>query len=212
MPFGLRGSDAGHSLIVVDSNVPIRWSPRKQNAIMSGDKTPAPLQLDQAQELAAVSSFLASLPQNVIPSSVDPTKPIDPHLVLDFDTRSPQAAEEVQSMVDDVWLRNPVMLYCRHWSIVSRELKSMLGGMNLSPPPTIFDVDLRDDAQVLGPLITRLTTTELPVLLIGGKPVGSISDIRALKESGELQTMIAAAGAVVDGEEKRKRRRRHQLR
>lgn len=65
------------------------------------------------QELAAVSSFLASLPQNQIPSSVDPSLPIDPQLVLDFDTRSPRAPEEVQAMVDDVWSRNPVFLYSK---------------------------------------------------------------------------------------------------
>jgi len=45
------------------------------------------------------------------------------------------------------------------------------------------------------------------VLLIGGRPVGSASDIRRLHESGELQTMIAAAGAIVDEEKKRKGRR-----
>lgn len=67
--------------------------------------------LDPEQELAAVSSFLASLPQNVIPPSVDPSRPIDPELVLDFDTRSPRAPEEIARVVDDVWARNPVLLY-----------------------------------------------------------------------------------------------------
>lgn len=71
------------------------------------------LTLDPAQELAAISSFLASLPQNVIPLSVDPSVAIDPQLVLDFDTRSSRALEEVQHMVDDVWLRNPVFLYSK---------------------------------------------------------------------------------------------------
>jgi hypothetical protein len=71
------------------------------------------LQLDESQELTAVSSFLASLPQNVIPLSVDPSQPIDPQLVLDFDTRSPRAVDEVRDMVADVWLRNPVILYSK---------------------------------------------------------------------------------------------------
>lgn len=60
-----------------------------------------------------MTSFLASLPQNVIPLSVEPSKPIDPQLVLDFDTRNDRAAEEVQAMVDDVWVRNPVVLYAK---------------------------------------------------------------------------------------------------
>jgi hypothetical protein len=80
------------------------------------------IQLDAAQELAAISSFLASLPQNHIPPSVDPSVPIDPQLVLDFDTHSPRAADEVQVMVDDVWSQNPVFLYSkvRHFIHASR--------------------------------------------------------------------------------------------
>jgi hypothetical protein len=75
------------------------------------------VRLSPDQELAAVSSFLASLPQNVIPPSVDPLQPIDPQLVLDFDTRSPRAPTEVQVMVEDVWARNPVVLYSKVGSL-----------------------------------------------------------------------------------------------
>jgi hypothetical protein len=71
------------------------------------------IQLSNAQELAAISSFLSSLPQNQIPSFVDPTQPIDPELILDFDTRSPRALQEVQVLVEDVWSKNPVFLYSK---------------------------------------------------------------------------------------------------
>lgn len=72
-----------------------------------------PLRLDPSQELAAISSFLASLAQNVIPPTVDPLQPIDPQLVLDFDTRGHRAQEELRAMVDDAWTRNPVFLYSK---------------------------------------------------------------------------------------------------
>ncbi|KAG6857704.1 hypothetical protein H0H87_004120 [Tephrocybe sp. NHM501043] len=156
--------------------------------------------LDQSQELAAISSFLASLPQNVIPLSVDPSITIDPQLVLDFDTRSDRAAEEVQHMVDDVWQRNPVFLYSKLYSPTSREIKAMLAKLNLRPMPTIMDVDIRDDAVVLEPIIHRLTSSpQLPVLLVGGKSVGSVEEIRNLEKSGRLRDLILAAGAVIDG-------------
>ena len=71
------------------------------------------VKLNPAQELAAVTSFLASLPQNIIPHTVDPSLPIDPQLVLDFDTRGPRAQDEINAMVEDVWLRNPVFLYSK---------------------------------------------------------------------------------------------------
>lgn len=71
------------------------------------------LRLSRAEELGAVTAFLASLPANIIPPSVDPARPIDPQLVLDFDTRSAQAQDEVVDVIYDVWLRNPVVLYSK---------------------------------------------------------------------------------------------------
>ncbi|PCH36089.1 hypothetical protein WOLCODRAFT_140219 [Wolfiporia cocos MD-104 SS10] len=165
------------------------------------------LTLDAAQELAAVSSFLASLPQNVIPGTVDPSQPIDPQLVLDFDTRSPQAAGEVESVVSDVWARNPVMLYSKFYSPASREIKQMLADMYLRPSPTIIEVDQRTDESVLAPLLYRLTSaTELPILLIGGRPIGSMEEIRYLKRKGELQRMITKAGAEIYGAKKKQKK------
>ena len=38
---------------------------------------------------------------------------LDPQLVLDFDTRSPQAAEELDELVRDVWHRNPVVIFSK---------------------------------------------------------------------------------------------------
>ncbi|KII92558.1 hypothetical protein PLICRDRAFT_103624 [Plicaturopsis crispa FD-325 SS-3] len=168
------------------------------------------VQLTDAQELAAVSSFIASLPQNVIPSSVDPAKPIDPQLVLDFDTRSARAKQEVEHIVHDVWATNPVMLFSKTHSPLSREIKTTLASLNLRPEPTIFEVDQRDDAAVLTPLIFRLTEAQdLPVLLIGGKrvAVNDIAALRAMQESGDLQKSIQSAGAILNGGKKKKGRK-----
>jgi hypothetical protein len=157
------------------------------------------VQLNESQELAAVSSFLASLPQNVIPLSVDPSRPIDPQLVLDFDTRSPRAVDGVQEIVDDVWTRNPVILFSKLHSSRSREIKTLIADMNLRPPPTIFDVDQRADADVLTPLLFRLTSSaDLPILLVGGKSVGTPSEISELHRSRELHRMVIQAGAIFD--------------
>lgn len=70
------------------------------------------LQLTPEQELAAITTFLA-LPQNVLPTHVDPSRPIDPQLVLDFNTRSPQAIQEVDQLVADTWARYPVVLFSK---------------------------------------------------------------------------------------------------
>ena len=56
---------------------------------------------------------MAALPQNVIPPDIDPTLPLDPQLVLDFDTRGPQAEEEIAEVIMDVWIRNPVVVFSK---------------------------------------------------------------------------------------------------
>ncbi|KAJ7467126.1 hypothetical protein FB451DRAFT_1340548 [Mycena latifolia] len=169
---------------------------------------PPPIALTPAQELAAVSSFLASLPQNVIPLSVDPSRPIDPELVLDFDTHSRYAMDEVERVVEDVWSRNPVMLYGKLYSPATREIKSILTDMNLRPPPLFMDVDTRDDSEVLAPMLSRLTASQdLPILLIAGEPVGSLAQIRTMKESGELRRLVKSSGAVIDGGKRRKHKK-----
>jgi hypothetical protein len=65
-----------------------------------------------------------------------------------------------------------------------------------------------DDADVLIPLLFRLTnSTELPILLIGGKPIGSMNLIRELNADGRLPAFALLAGARFD--DSRKRRKGH---
>jgi hypothetical protein len=65
------------------------------------------------------------------------------------------------------------------------------------------------DAEVLTPVLFRLTNaTELPILLIGGSPVGSVDKIRELNADGKLKTLIIDAGGVPVSERKPRRGRR----
>ncbi|KAH0827998.1 hypothetical protein J3R83DRAFT_3643 [Lanmaoa asiatica] len=188
-----------------------------------------PLSLSPTEELAAVAAFIAALPHNILPSFVDPTVPLDPQLVLDFDPRSESAKEELTRVVEQVWTRFPVILFTKvrpdflslfvfHWhgqlrpscqlhSSDSREVRYMLSNMHLKPAPLVVEVDQREDASVLLPLLTRLThVPSLPILLIGGQPVGTgvsdtkgiMTEIRKLYENGELTRRILEVGAIVD--------------
>jgi len=160
--------------------------------------------LDSAEELAALTAFFAALAENHIPPTVDPLRPIDPQLVLDFDTRGEGAREELRELVRDVWARNPVVLYSKKYSATSREIKTMLDGFRLAPAPTVIEVDQRPDAAVLTPLLYRLTSAhELPILLVGGHPVGSIEEVRMLHRGGELKKLVEGAGAKIDGQKKK---------
>lgn len=72
-----------------------------------------PLSLSPTEELAALSAFIAALPHNVLPPTVNPDLPLDPQLVLDFDPRSDSAREELDRVMEQVWSRFPVMLFTK---------------------------------------------------------------------------------------------------
>lgn len=74
---------------------------------------PPPITLAPDEELAAVVSFMAALASNALPSSVDPTVAVNPDLVLEFDTQTPNAPHEVLELVAETWLRFPVVLFSK---------------------------------------------------------------------------------------------------
>jgi hypothetical protein len=117
----------------------------------------AQVQLNTPQELAVVTAFLVSLLQNVIPGSANPLALLDPELILDFDMRGVRAKEEVLALMEDMWEENLVVLYAKFYSLIFREIKAILKSMHITPSPTVFDVDLRDNAEILTPLLQRLT-------------------------------------------------------
>lgn len=112
-------------------------------------------------------------------------------------------------------------------SPISRELEKALQELNLLPGPAIIQVEYRRmsqlhllsidgpahapvsaDEEVLKPLLHRLTgTDELPLLLIGGKVIGTAQEVRYMHSKGDLARAITKAGAIVDGAKKKKGRK-----
>ena len=76
-------------------------------------RTHPKIALGPDEELSSVIAFMAALHSNALPDSVNPLVPVDPDLVLDFDTRTPKAAAEVRHLVEDTWTRLPVVLLSR---------------------------------------------------------------------------------------------------
>ena len=136
----------------------------KHRTALGRPPRPPKIALAPDEELAAVVAFIAALPSNALPNSIDPMKSVDPDLVLDFDTRTPKAAHEVRELVEDTWMRLPVVLlskvrrdprlitlsllmFCsaltqRH-SPTARQIKVFLTEYNLNPSPIVFEVDER---------------------------------------------------------------------
>lgn len=64
------------------------------------------------------------------------------------------------------------------------------------------------DEDVLRPLLYRLTDlNEIPIMLIGGKAVGTAAEIGYMFKKGQLLRKITDAGAIIDGGKKQKGRK-----
>jgi len=86
------------------------WRPTHKDVLASRPQ----ITLTPEEELAALSGFIASLPdQNILPPSVDSSQPIDPQLILDFDTRTDGAGAELKRLVEATWENYPVVMYTK---------------------------------------------------------------------------------------------------
>jgi len=162
--------------------------------------------LSPEDELAALIAFMDALPSNALPELVN-VSAVDPDLILDFDTRSSKAVDELHQLVDTTWKRLPIVVLSKRYPPTGREIKTILSEFNLRPSPVIFDINERADDAVISLILTRLTAqTDFPILLFAGKPVGSIATIQEFHKSGQLREMIAATGAIIDGARKKLQR------
>lgn len=74
-------------------------------------RNPHDLVLTPGQELGVLVSFMAAVKANILPSDIDPSKPLDPQLVVGFDTRAEGAEEEVDAVVEETWSNYPVVMF-----------------------------------------------------------------------------------------------------
>jgi len=205
------------------------WRPTHKDVLASRPQ----VTLTPEEELAALSSFIISLPdQNILPPTVDPSQPIDPQLILDFDTRTDGAEAELKRLVAATWENYPVVMYTkvptpssRSWpnkelinvaltcgkpSAVTRELRSLVDSFNLRPTPIVIDINERVDVDTLEPVLHRLTgSSSLPILLVHGIliDVSTADRLEELNKSGTLKKLVSDAGAVINGGKRKKGRR-----
>ncbi|KAG9010856.1 hypothetical protein FRB90_007573 [Tulasnella sp. 427] len=186
---------------------PAQEKPVQRNGWRARPPLPS-LRLSPSEELAALIHFITAIPSNAI-TDVDPNEPVPAELLLDFNTRSGDRAKaELDNVVQSTWFEHPVVIFSLVHSPKAREVKKIIESYKLLPKPVVIEVDERRDADIISPLLHRLTSSPtLPVVLIGGKPVGPVEHIQAAHEDGSLKLLLADAGAVIGGSEKKKKKK-----
>ncbi|KAL7418052.1 hypothetical protein BDY24DRAFT_8704 [Mrakia frigida] len=161
-------------------------------------------------ELASLLTFMVASEANTVPN-VDPSAPLDPHLVLDFDPFSVRAKKDLREMRATLWRDHPVVFLSQTRNAHSRFIKSTLADLHIHPAPLIMDIDQRSDADTLLPLFQRLIgRSELPILLVGGELVGGWTEVDRLTSMNLLKPLISSHGGFfVPPKHKKKKRAGH---
>ncbi|KAL7417821.1 hypothetical protein BDY24DRAFT_367712 [Mrakia frigida] len=181
------------------------------------DSSLPPPPLTNNQELSALLLFLSSSSTNVLPSTIDPSAPLNPDHVLSHSLPLSSGAREaaLKEMEKEAWTTWPVVLVGREGDFWTKEARDLLSGERYFGKKQeglgLVYIDRRPDTLVLTPLLTRLTsTTTLPSVLIGGVPVGGFEHLKILHDSNKLAGILTHAGATIgrDLEERKIKERR----
>jgi len=126
----------------------------------------------------------------------DPTRPIDLSVYADGDP-APNWPARVK-VLNEV---TPLIVFSKTYCSFSRKAKDILARYDLSPPPKIIEVDLRDDGDFIKAVLTRLTKrATFPNVILRGKSIGGADDISAMHRDGHLRQVFEKAGFKVRGE------------
>ncbi|WVQ86239.1 hypothetical protein IAT38_008407 [Cryptococcus sp. DSM 104549] len=164
--------------------------------------------LNKGEELAALIGFVTSTTSNALPD-LDPTIPIDPSLILEFDPSTPNAPKDIDILQWEVNTLYPVVLFGRMRDPYHREIKKILASLNMAPAPLVIDVDQREDSHVFIPVLERLLgSSKLPQLLLQGEVVGDYHEVMDMVAAGKLKDKLVGSGAVTARDQKAKVKKR----
>ncbi|KAH7927545.1 hypothetical protein BV22DRAFT_989096, partial [Leucogyrophana mollusca] len=148
------------------------------------------------EEIYGLLHFVTSSDDRMLSHSIEltPSDPIDMAVYLsgdssDWKTHTRKLKEQYPLVVF-----SKVIMPLRY----SRKAKQLLATYNLSPPPKIVEVDLRDDGDFIKLILTRLTNhSTFPNIVLNGKGLGGSDNLHTLHAQGKLKRMFENAGMSV---------------
>ncbi|WVQ72172.1 hypothetical protein IAR50_001717 [Cryptococcus sp. DSM 104548] len=160
--------------------------------------------LPESHELLALQSYILSSAYNVLPSSVDPSLPLDANTILGIGAHKLGAAggEKEKAWLKDVegdWADEVVIWYGGDGkSQLPHSILDIIESThNSNRHPTFIPVHARSDRESILAIFSRLglPIAESPIIMIANKPiVGKIEALEELKLSGELGRMLTSVG------------------
>ncbi|KAF7294759.1 Glutaredoxin domain protein [Mycena indigotica] len=129
--------------------------------------------------------------QHIMAGTFDPTKPVDMQVYASGKTNLDWAQRKRE--IDEQF---PLVVFSKTYCPFSKRAKALLETYHLTPPPKVIEVDLRDDAEHIKQLLTRLTQhSTFPNVILLGDSLGGSDQLQALHKDGrQLRNMLQTAG------------------
>lgn len=146
------------------------------------------------EEIYGLLHFVTSDDDRMLSHSVkvDPGAPID--LTVYLGGEQPDWPSHMKRLREEY----PLVVFSKTFCPHSKKAKKLLETYNLSPPPKIIEVDLRDDGDFIKLILTRLTEhSTFPNIILNGEGLGGNDDLHTLRAQGKLKKMFESAGMTV---------------
>ncbi|KAI5450082.1 hypothetical protein NCC49_003709 [Naganishia albida] len=210
---GSRVKDAGSKSALQPETYRTRVAPPAKEAaeslaaVVPFDSSDVDFTMNAREETAALISFITSTSNNALPATLDPSLPLDPQLVLDFDFTRPSARADLSALVADTFAMYPVVLFGQMRDPYYREMRKLFSGYVVHPAPLVVEVDQRADEEIILALLQRLLgIKELPVLMLNGQSAGTWPQIQETADNGNFMKLIATRSSAKIQEKKLKKR------
>ncbi|KAG1871239.1 hypothetical protein DFJ58DRAFT_762942 [Suillus subalutaceus] len=144
------------------------------------------------EEIYGLLHFVTSDDDRMLSHSINPAAPIDLTVYLGGD--EPDWKSHMRRLKEEY----PLIVLSKSYCPFSRKAKKLLESYNLSPPPKIIEVDLRDDWDFIKIILTRLTEhSTFPNIILNGQGLGGNDELQTLRAQGKLKKMFENAGMTV---------------
>ncbi|GBE80617.1 Monothiol glutaredoxin-7 [Sparassis crispa] len=150
---------------------------------------------ESVPEIHALLHFVTEHPdQRLNGSALDPAEKVDVRVFApggDMDWE-----KHLRVLRDEA----PLVVFSKTFCPFSQRAKALLGSYLISPPPTVIELNLREDGPVIQGLLHRLTGRRtVPNILLMGESIGGADDIQQLHDENKLKVLLEERGLVVNG-------------
>lgn len=125
---------------------------------------------------------------------------VNPEEKIDLRVFSPDGDDNWEKHLKTLRTEHPLIVFSKTYCPFSRSAKKLLESYQISPPPTIVELDTRSDGQVIQSLLGRLTGRRtVPNILVQADSIGGSDDIHEMHDEHKLKTLLEEAGLEIHG-------------